>query len=113
MAERSSSAARSSRKNTRWFAGSHSTGEGGNDAEVADALRELASEAAVSESGVAVNFELPRRVTVPSDADPVTAIVNTPEVAVQRDPDGETCVLERLVRADGRASNDATGCVDG
>jgi uncharacterized protein (TIGR02231 family) len=43
-------------------------GEGGNDAEVAEALRELASEAAVSESGVAVNFELPRRVTVPSDA---------------------------------------------
>ncbi|MEV7528029.1 protein kinase [Agrococcus sediminis] len=51
--------------------------------------------------------------TEPSDADPVTAIVNTPEVAVQRDPDGETCVLVRLVRADGRASNDATGCVDG
>lgn len=50
---------------------------------------------------------------VRSDADPLTAIVTTPEVALQRDPDGESCVLVRLIRADGRASNDATGCVDG
>jgi eukaryotic-like serine/threonine-protein kinase len=48
-----------------------------------------------------------------SDADPVTAQAATPEVVLERDADGESCILVRLVRADGRSSNDATGCVDG
>ena len=43
-------------------------GGAANDAEVADALRGLASGAGVNDAGIAVSFELPRRVSVPSDA---------------------------------------------
>ena len=48
-----------------------------------------------------------------SDADPVTSTVPSPTVTLQRDGDGESCILVRLVRADGRSSNDTRGCVDG
>ncbi|GEK79788.1 serine/threonine-protein kinase [Agrococcus baldri] len=49
----------------------------------------------------------------PSDGDPVTAQTAAPELVVERDSDGETCILVRLVRSDGRSSNDTEGCVDG
>nr|WP_241429363.1 protein kinase [Agrococcus sp. ARC_14] len=48
-----------------------------------------------------------------SDADPVTAQTATPEVTLERDSDGESCILVRLVRDDGRSSNDTRGCVNG
>ncbi len=48
-----------------------------------------------------------------SDGDPVTAQTSAPEVVVERDADGESCILVRLVRSDGRSSNDTTGCANG
>ncbi len=48
-----------------------------------------------------------------SDADPVTSTVPSPTVTLERDADGESCILVSLVRADGRSSNDTKGCVDG
>ena len=42
-------------------------GEMADDAAAAQALVELASAAHVSEAGITANFELPRRVSVPSD----------------------------------------------
>ena len=48
-----------------------------------------------------------------SGADPVTSTVPSPSVTLERDPDGESCILVSLVRADGRASTDTRGCVDG
>ncbi|MBO1769785.1 serine/threonine-protein kinase [Agrococcus sp. TF02-05] len=49
----------------------------------------------------------------PSDADPTIATAAGETVTVQRDSDGESCILVTLVRSDGRQSNDAKGCVDG
>jgi hypothetical protein len=49
----------------------------------------------------------------PSDADPTIASVAAETVTVQRDSDGESCILVTLVRSDGRQSNDAKGCVHG
>lgn len=43
-------------------------GRPGNDAEMAKAIEEFAASAAVSETGTAVSFELPRPVTLPSDS---------------------------------------------
>jgi uncharacterized protein (TIGR02231 family) len=43
-------------------------GRPGNDAAMAKAIEEFAASAAVSETGTAVSFELPRPVTLPSDA---------------------------------------------
>lgn len=48
-----------------------------------------------------------------SDADPVTAQVDTESITLERDSDGESCILVRLVREDGRSSNDAEGCGSG
>lgn len=48
-----------------------------------------------------------------SGADPITSTVASPTVTLERDPDGESCILVSLVRADGRSSNDTRGCVDG
>jgi len=48
-----------------------------------------------------------------SGADPVTSTVPSPTVTLERDADGESCILVSLVRADGRSSNDTRGCVDG
>ncbi|WP_072315036.1 serine/threonine-protein kinase [Agrococcus sp. Marseille-P2731] len=48
-----------------------------------------------------------------SDADPVTAQTATESVTLERDPDGESCILVRLVRDDGRSSNDMEGCARG
>ncbi|WP_405216200.1 serine/threonine-protein kinase [Agrococcus sp. Ld7] len=48
-----------------------------------------------------------------SDADPVTAQVAQESVVLERDGDGESCILVRLVREDGRSSNDTEGCVSG
>ncbi|SFS03266.1 Serine/threonine protein kinase [Agrococcus baldri] len=48
-----------------------------------------------------------------SDGDPVTAQTSAPEVTLERDGDGESCILVRLVRSDGRSSNDTEGCVNG
>ncbi|WP_347754551.1 serine/threonine-protein kinase [Agrococcus sp. ProA11] len=45
-----------------------------------------------------------------SDADPITAHVSTESVTLERDSDGESCILVRLVREDGRSSNDTEGC---
>ncbi|QUW17690.1 serine/threonine-protein kinase [Agrococcus sp. Marseille-Q4369] len=49
----------------------------------------------------------------PSDADPTIATAAGETVTVQRDSDGESCILVTLVRSDGRQSNDAKGCVNG
>lgn len=49
----------------------------------------------------------------PSVGDPTSSSTSAPQVSVEADPDGETCILVRLVRSDGRDSNDAEGCVDG
>lgn len=48
-----------------------------------------------------------------SDADPITAQVATESVTLERDSDGESCILVRLVREDGRTSNDTEGCGSG
>jgi len=48
--------------------GSPSAGTGGESAEMARALEELSAGASVNQGGVAVTFELPRPVTLPSDA---------------------------------------------
>lgn len=40
---------------------------GGDDAALAEAIEQLAAAAPVAEAGIAASFELPRRVTVPSD----------------------------------------------
>ncbi len=48
-----------------------------------------------------------------SDADPITAQVTEPGVVLERDGDGSSCILVRVVRVDGRSSNDTEGCVDG
>lgn len=48
-----------------------------------------------------------------TDADPVTAQVAEESVTLERDSDGESCILVRLVRADGRSSNDTEGCGSG
>ncbi|MGM1028811.1 MAG: serine/threonine-protein kinase [Actinomycetota bacterium] len=48
-----------------------------------------------------------------SGADPVTSTVPSPTVTLERDADGESCILVSLVRADGRSSVDTRGCVDG
>lgn len=48
-----------------------------------------------------------------SNGDPITAQTTAPEVTLERDPDGESCILVRLVRSDGRSSNDTEGCVNG
>lgn len=48
-----------------------------------------------------------------SDGDPVTAQIAAAEVTLERDADGESCILVRLVRSDGRSSNDTKGCVNG
>ena len=48
-----------------------------------------------------------------SDGDPVTAQVAEETVTLDRDSDGESCILVRLVRQDGRSSNDTEGCGSG
>ncbi len=48
--------------------GSPAAGTGGETAEMARALEELSAGASVNQGGVAVTFELPRPVTLPSDA---------------------------------------------
>jgi len=48
-----------------------------------------------------------------SGEDPITAQIATESVTLERDADGESCILVRLVRDDGRSSNDAKGCVNG
>ncbi|WP_026374182.1 serine/threonine-protein kinase [Agrococcus lahaulensis] len=49
----------------------------------------------------------------PSDADPTISTAAAESVTLQRDSDGESCILVTLVRSDGRQSNDAKGCVNG
>lgn len=48
-----------------------------------------------------------------SDADPVIAQTAAEQVTLEADADGESCILVRLVRSDGRSSNDTRGCVNG
>ena len=49
----------------------------------------------------------------PSDGDPTIATTPVESVTVQRDGDGESCILVSLVRSDGRSSSDTRGCVRG